>query len=57
MTLALIGTVVSYLEKNQEKLKDVTITGLSDVVRWMDRLLGAFTIASTSHRFLMLPLK
>ena len=33
MTLAAIGTVVSYLEKDQEKLRDVTITGLADAVR------------------------
>ena len=44
MTTAAIGTVVSYLEKDQEKLRDVTITGLADAVRWVDRPQGAFTI-------------
>ena len=46
MTLAAIGTVVSYLEQDKEKLRDVFITGLTDVVRWVDRLLGAFIIAT-----------
>ena len=44
MTLAHIGTVVSYLEQDQKKLRDVSITGLADAVRWVDRLLGAVTI-------------
>ena len=44
MTPAAIGTVVSYLEQDQEKLRDITITGLADAVRWVDRLLGAFNI-------------
>ena len=44
MTPAAIGTVMSYLEKDQEKLKDVAITGLADAVRWADKLLGALTI-------------
>ena len=33
MTPAAIRSVVSYIEKNQEKLRDVTITSLADVVR------------------------
>ena len=45
MTPAAIRTVVSYLEQDQEKLKDVTITGLANAVRWVNRLLGAFNIA------------
>ena len=44
MTPAAIETVVSYLEQDTEKLRDVSITGLADAVRWVDRLLGAFTI-------------
>ena len=44
MTLALIGTVMSYLEQDQEKLRDVSIIGLTDAVRWVDILIGAFTI-------------
>ena len=44
MTPAAIGTVVSYLEQDQEKLRDVSITSLADAVRWVDRLLGALTI-------------
>ena len=48
MTLATIETVVSYLEQDTEKLRDLSITGLADAVRWVDRLLGAFIIASYS---------
>ena len=33
MTLASIETVVSYLEQNTEKLRDVSIIGLADAVR------------------------
>ena len=44
MTLAAIETVVKCLEQDTEKLRDVSITGLADAVRWVDRLLGAFTI-------------
>ena len=44
MTLAAIETVVSYPKQNTEKLRDVSITSLADAARWMDRLLGAFTI-------------
>ena len=44
MTLVAIETVVSYLEQDTEKLRDVSITSLADAVRWVDRLLGAFTI-------------
>ena len=36
--------VVSYLEQDTEKLDDVSITGLADAVRWVDKLLGAFNI-------------
>ena len=52
MTLTAIGTVVCYLEKDQERLRDVTITGLADAVRWVDRLLGAFTLSTNmmKHR-------
>ena len=44
MAPALIEIVVSYLGKDQEKLRDVSITGLTDAVRRVDRLLRAFTI-------------
>ena len=44
LTLALIGNVDRYLKKDQEKLRDVSITGLADGVRWVNRLLGAFAI-------------
>ena len=37
MTLAAIGTVISYLEKDHEKLREVKIIGLADAVRWVDR--------------------
>ena len=43
MTLTTIETVVSYREQNTEKLRDFN-TGLADAVRWVFRLLGAFTI-------------
>ena len=33
MTPALIGMVVGNLEKDQEKLKDESVTGLTDIVR------------------------
>ena len=33
MTPAAIGTVVSYLEQDKEKLRDVSITSLDDAVR------------------------
>ena len=46
MTLPAVGTVVSYLEKDQEKLRDVTIIGLADAIRWVDKLLGVFTMYS-----------
>ena len=49
MTPAAIETVVSYLEQDTEKLRDVSITGLADAVRWVDRLLGAFTIVMESN--------
>ena len=45
MTPAAIETVVSYLEQDTEKLRDVSINGLANAARWVDRLLGAFTIA------------
>ena len=44
MTPSTIETAVSYLEQDTEKLRDVSITSLADAVRWVDRLLGAFTI-------------
>ena len=44
MTLSVIGTVVSYLEQVKEKLRGVSVNNLADAVRWVDRLLGAFTI-------------
>lgn len=31
--------VVGNLERDQEKLKDGSITGLTDIVRWTDKLL------------------
>ena len=40
ITPAAIETVVSYLDQDTEKLRDVSITGLADAVRWVDRLLG-----------------
>ena len=46
MTLAATMTVVSYLEQDTEKLRDVSITGLANAVRWVNRLLVAFTITS-----------
>ena len=46
MAPAAIETVVSNLEQNKEELKDVFITGLADAIRWVDRLLGAFTISA-----------
>ena len=46
MTLALIGTVVSYLEKDNDNLRDVFITSPIYAVSWLDRLLGAFIILS-----------
>ena len=39
MTPALIGMVVGNLEKDQEKLKYGSATGLTDIVRWTDKLL------------------
>ena len=39
MTLALIGMVVSNLEKDQEKLKDGSVANLTVIVRWADKLL------------------
>ena len=39
MTLARIGKMVGYLDKGKEKLKDVSIAGLTDIVRWADKLL------------------
>ena len=46
MTPAANGTVVSYLEQDKKKLRDVSITILADAVRWVDRLIGAFTIVT-----------
>ena len=46
MTPAAIETVVRYMEQNTEKLRYVSVTGLADAVRWVDRLLGAFTITT-----------
>ena len=37
MTLAAIETVVSCLDQDTEKLRDVSITGLAEAVRWVDR--------------------
>ena len=37
MIQAAIGTVVSCLEKDQENLRDVTITVLADAARWVER--------------------
>ena len=39
-TPALMGMVVGNLEKDQEKLKDVLVFSLKDIVRWVDKLLG-----------------
>lgn len=39
MTLALIGIVVINLEKDQEKLKDESVAGLTDIFRWTDKLI------------------
>ena len=39
MTPALIGRVVGILEKDQEKLKDRSVVGLTVIVRWTDKLL------------------
>ena len=39
MTPALIGMVVGNLEKDQEKLKDGSVAGLTVMVRWTDKLL------------------
>ena len=39
MTPALIGMVVGNLEKDQEKLKDKSVAGLTVIVRWTDKLL------------------
>ena len=44
MTPTLTVNVISYLKKDKEKLEEVSISGLADVVRWVDRLLEAFTI-------------
>ena len=49
MSPAAIETVVSYLEQNTEKLRDVSITSLADAVRWADRLLGDFNIVTGPH--------
>ena len=39
MILALIEMVVGNLEKDQKKLKDDSVTGLTDIARWADKLL------------------
>ena len=39
VTLACIVKMVNYLDKDQEKLKDVFVTNLTDIVRWADKLL------------------
>ena len=42
MTPAHIEIVVSYLDKDQEKLKDESNASLTDIVRWVEKLVGAF---------------
>ena len=44
MTLALIETVMAYLDKDHEKLGKVPISVLANVVRWVDKLVGTFTM-------------
>ena len=48
MTPTYIETVIAYLKIDHEKLSEVSISILADVVRWVDKLLGTFTIVGHS---------